>query len=348
MAKNNLDTVTEFLAQQRTAASSESAILPVGEDEAAPETAQQGGEPVEEEDQIDGQETAEEEELPEGEEPDEGQDVDFATYNDDDVIEVRVDGETKEVTIRDLKIAYGGEGAIDKRLHEATETRKAATAEREKVVKEAETARGALMSVIQQLDDALHSPTVPRPDESLRATNPRAYLDQMDRFQQESAALEQSRQQLVTAFQQHSQQVEALRAEQKQAQLRLLQDNFEPIRNEKTRGQASKDILEAASAYGFTNEDLQGVIDHRVYMMAYDAAQYRKLKASSTTQLGEETVEKAKGKTRVLRSSSAAARQQRMTRSQKEAKAVKDRAAQSGKVDDVAAFLASNRRNRSK
>lgn len=351
MAENNLDKVTEFLVKQRMG----DETPPASEDPAP--IAEDPQETTEEEELVSDDPSAEEtseEEVGEEEnqEPSEEEESEDPTsepeqieVSDDDLIEVKVDGEVKLATLRELKNAFGGEGAIKQRLDAANEEREGARAARAEIVKEGETAKQAMIAVIQQLDTMLHKPSIPLPDESLKQSNPRAYLQQLDQYQQEAASLEQSRQQLVQAFQHHSQQVEKQMEQQRQAEARLLAENFKPIQSEATRGAAAKDIKDAISHYGFSDEDMKGVIDHRIYMMAYDAMQFHKLTAKGQTQLGE-LKEKAERKARTLRTK-ATPRRRKSNQVEKQGRILRDKARQTGKSDDVAAFMLHNRQNRS-
>lgn len=341
----NIDDVTQFLVDKATPAPAPEkpakAAAPAPEPEPEIEL---DDEPVVEEEDLE----EEPNEVPlEEEEPvkdDEKSDDEPDSTGDKDLFEVTVDGEKKQVSLSDLKAAYSGEGAINKRLQEATESRKVAQATRDTAVQESETARNALIAVIQQLDGMLHQPTVAMPDNSLRTSNPKAYLDQMDRYNAEVKSLTESREALSNAFKYHAGQVDALKQAARKEQIDALNANFEPIRNPETRQKAAKDILDAADHYGFTADDMQQVVDHRIYMMAYDAMQYRKLKSKGTTQLGE-LKEKA-SKPRTLRS--AASRSARVSAKAKQAKSLAEAAKKSGSVDDVTALLVHNSQNRRK
>ena len=99
--------------------------------------------------------------------------------------------------------------------------------------------------------------------------------------------------------------------------------------------------MDAAAHYGFSPNEVNEAIDHRVYQMAYDAQQYRKLMSKSTKQdtLEELAKEKVKAQTRTLRSRGTSAKN-RLSAQAKKVKIVKARAKKTGRVDDVAEFIA--------
>lgn len=338
MAGGSIDEVAEFLASKRAAnagaeapATTPNKVTEQNEDATASDALNENEEGVVEADEN-------EEEIEEEEE-----DSSSLELSDEDLVEVLVDGEVVKVSLKDLKGAYSGEGAIQKRLQEATESRKAATATATKVLADGETARATILEVIKQMDDVLHKPTVAAPTAELRARNPAAFLDQLERYNQEKGKLEESRRALATAFQEHGKKLQEVRETARQTELQLLTDNFAPLRNEATRAVAAQDILDAVAHYGFSEEDMAQVIDHRLYIMAHDAAQYRKLLSKGKTQLGDLQA-KVSAKPRTIRT--IASHKVAVAAVAKQVNAVRDKAKATGRVDDVAAYLAASRNKR--
>lgn len=296
------------------------------------------------EDQDEDTDDDQDEDADEDEEPDSGAETTL-DVSDDDTIEVKVDGEVVTVTLGELKNQYAGEGAIRKRLQEATETKKAAATERQKVTSESHQVQAALYSVIEQLDGMLSTPSIRPPDDSLKHSDPRAYLNHLERYQEEVQAIETSRTKLVEVFKDANKKLEEFKDNARKEQIELLNATLEPLRNEKTRKQAAQDILDAVGVYGFEEKDLKEVVDHRVYRMAYDAMQYRKLLAGGKTQLGElQKKAQKKRPARTLRT--AASRKTRAVSETKKAAKIRNRAKKSGTVDDVAAMLVHNAKSR--
>lgn len=255
---------------------------------------------------------------------------------DDTVLSVTVDGQTREVTLADLKKAYSGEGAIEKRLQEATLQRKEAEAERAKVQQELQEGRERLVKAFRSFDHLMFQPRVPRPDPQLQQTNPQQYLLQMEQYRQDQDQLGQRRQQVQTALQQYE-------AQQAQEMQQLRQENARklveamPQLNDPAKGQEIRDlIMEGAKAYGFTPEEVGLAYDYRVFLMAADAAAYRRLKNGAAAQ--KQAPQAQTGKTRVIRpggqkavtAATVVARQQQ---------AAIQRARKTGRPEDVAATM---------
>jgi hypothetical protein len=309
--------------------------VPVAEqEEEQPEEAQVQDEGLEEE--FDAAETAESEEATDEDTAEEGENSDAYELTDDTLLAVTVDGEQREVTLADLKKAYSGEGAIEKRLQEATLQRKEAEAERQRVQQELQTGRERLVKAFQSFDHLMFQPRVQKPDPSLQQTNPQQYLLQMERYRDDQAQLGQRRQQVQSALQtyeqQQAQEMQQLRHQNAQKLVEVMPQLNDPVEGPKMRDL----ILTGAKAYGFTPEEIGMAVDYRLFQMAADAAAYRKLKEGAKVQPKPTTT--AANKTKVIRpggqqavtAAKATARQQQ---------AAIQRAKQTGRPEDVAATM---------
>lgn len=311
---------------------------PVQEEEEQPEVAHTDGEELPEEpvseDEV---ETTEEDEDAtddsEAEEADENSDAYELT--DDTVLEVTVDGEQKEVTLADLKRAYSGEGAIEKRLQEATLQRKEVETERQQVQTELQQGRERLVKAFQSFDHLMFQPRVQKPDVQLQQTNPQQYLIQMERYRDDQEQLNQRRGQVQKAMQQYEQQQAQELNQRRQQEAQKLVEVM-PQLQDPVKGQEVRDlILEGAAAYGFSQEEIGQAVDHRLFQMAADAAAYRRLK--SGTKAEQKPTQQA-NKTRVIRPGGQKAVTASKARSRQQQAAVQ-RAKQSGRPEDVAATM---------
>lgn len=277
-----------------------------------------------------------------------GSEYEEVAYSDDDEVEVVVDGETRKATLRELKKAFSGEGAIEKRLKEATEARKEANAAREAAIAEVTTHRTNLMQTIQQLDQVLFMPMVDEPDPKLRATNINAYLMQKDAWEEDQKRIQKSRNDLGVFFQ--TQQAETAKAREafRQEQVLLLAQKMPDIVDPVKGPKINRAILDAAVHYGFTPEQVAQVDNHGLFLMARDAARWlnlQKIKQNGgPVPSGGEKLRRRKR----LRSGTVAEQKTRLVKSVKEQKALTSKAQKSGKVDDVAAMLISKARTADK
>ena len=280
-----------------------------------------------------------------GEDEDElaAQDADSEQYfdiRDDDILEVRIDGETVTRTIGEAKAALSGEGAIQKRLKAATLEKQATAQDRLAGMQDLEQKRTEFNNFVQTLDGVLFKPLVAPPDESLRASDTSAYLEQADAYRADQQRIVQGRAQLAHNIQdQQSQQAKNLKGLQAEQGV-ILTEKMPGLSDEKEAIKIRKAIASSAEHYGFSAAEVSMVADHRIFLMAHDAAQYRALKARAT----------AKGETldlstnvrpaRKLRSGASVSRKRTQAKqSAKDRKRVTDTARSTGRVDDVLATI---------
>jgi hypothetical protein len=84
----------------------------------------------------------------------------------------------------------------------------------------------------------------------------------------------------VQALEAHNNKLKEVKTAYKTEEMNILLQQIPALRSEDraARAQASQDIIDAAAFYGFTPDEINEAADHRVFKMAYDAQQYRKLK----------------------------------------------------------------------
>lgn len=293
----------------------------------------------------DADEDDEEDDEDETDDEDDDEPYETVAYDDDDLIEVDVDGETREVTLHDLKRAYSGEGAIEKRLKDATETRKAAVAERQALQNEVQAHRAGLLQTIQQLDEVLFAPLVEKPSPKLRASNINEYLLQQDAWEEDQKRIDASRQQLGQVLQQQNQTVLQRRQAYRAEQQTKLQGAIPDLADPKKARRIQDTILKAAAHYGYSPEAVAQVDDHGLFLMALDAGRYLEMKEAKSTGRVPKIKEAATKKRRRLKSGGVTQRKVESARSAKQKQAATTKA-KSGKVDDVAAMLVTSARQK--
>jgi len=241
------------------------------------------------------------------------------------MISVKVDGEDKSFTLGELKKRASGEGAIEKRLQEATEAKKVA-------IQQVERNRNQLTNVLQVVGGMLFKSTVPPPDPSIAQSDPGKFLAQQQAHQAELETLNTQKNQLGAALTQADEQEKVAIAEMRQSESVKLREAL-PILNDPVKGPKVKSaILSAAKEiYGFSDVDIAAAADHRIFVMAADAMRYRKMiaKTKSSPVLDvARTIKPSGGSNRPKISSAVKAEKQKMTRARK-----------TGKIDDIAATM---------
>ena len=252
---------------------------------------------------------------------------------DDTLIPVTVDGEGREVTLADLKRAYSGEGAIEKRLQVATETKKQAESLKVQVEQELNSGRQNLVKAFTAFESLMFQSQIPQPSLALQQTNPTQYLIQLENWRAEQGELQQKRtkvQQAVALFQQ--QEAEQLNQMKADAAHRLV-EAMPALRDPVKGPEIQRMMVDAARAYQFNDAELSDIVDHRLYLVLADAAAYRQLKAKGQAAPQKQTkaaVTMRPGASKHLATATASARNQ---------KAALETARKSGRVEDIAATM---------
>lgn len=253
--------------------------------------------------------------------------------------EVKVDGKVKQVPLRNLLKAYSGEGAIEARLQQATEARRKAEEEAKPYVQHAQALAHRIQSVYDHYNTALFAPRVEPPDEALMETDPVGYMQQDAAYRKDQARLQSEQAQMQQVLQQAS----ALHQEQVKASLReeygRLTQALPKLKDPKIAKAFKGAINEAAKVYGFKPEEVSAVMDHRLLLMAADAAAYRAIKARTGKAKTTATQKVTPSAPMPVKPGSQQTRNNTGSRKAKERARALEKARRSGHVDDVAATL---------
>lgn len=282
-----------------------------------------------ESDQELSEETASEESAEESAESEEAQDEEDLDP-DEFEIEVTVDGVEKKVKLKELKANYSGNGAIEKRLQEASEIRNAAMEQGKRLY----TALQEEAVRLAKLDEIVKNLAEPEINwEELKRTNLPKYLLERDRqreaeirrtrIQEEQARVKAEQEKLEELARQ---QYTANEAKQLVAKIPEFGD---PVKAQETYAKLAK----AASIYGYAAEEVGSVLDHRAMLVLNDAMKYQELIKNKTT-----AQKKTAPATALLRPSASKANKP-VNQAKKLQQALIKRARSTGKAEDVAATL---------
>lgn len=265
-----------------------------------------------------------------GDEEDSSEDID----PDETEHEVIIDGAPTKAKLKDLKAAYSGNKAIDARLQQAGEFRK----QSEVLTTELMGQLNVHISKLKRLDEILVEAENTNIDwNTLRTTDPQRYL-----LEREKQRENQARRELVNREIQENQRKQEMLAQHqrneyaKQEADQLIKKIPELANPEKARVMG-ENWSKAGRSYGFEDEEISNIIDHRMLLVLTDAMKYRALvKAKSSRQAkaggGPKTTPKP------LLRPGAQNFSQRMNAAKAEKEAM-SKAARTGSIDDVAASL---------
>jgi len=250
---------------------------------------------------------------------------------DDYIVEVVVDGEAMEVSLKDLKSNFSANKYIQKNIQTAVEERKQSEEIRSALFKAYQGTHQKLSELSGMLNE------LAEPDfnwEQLRQDNPNAYLMKREE-QRELQARQQAVAQEAARVQQEQARVQAdAMSELTQSEAQKLVAKLPELKDPKQGKVLKEKFVSAAAKYGYTSDEIGTVIDHRALLALNDAAKWQdhlakreKMKTSGKKQ-GVKDIKLKPG-----RSSTPA------TKSKRLADKLRNKAIRTGKADDVAATL---------
>lgn len=269
-----------------------------------------------------------------------GNDPEEFEISDDDLVEIG----DKTVSLGDLKKMYGADETILTNIQAAETNQRDTSIAYAKAQEDSEKTQVAMNAMMKHVTNIISQPLVGVPNEALKTTDAALYIQQLDMYNNDQARIRNAEATLMQALTAHADNEKELVNHRKKHELHLLAESIPALKDPEKRKVASQDILDAGAHYGFSPDEINDTIDHRVYRMAHDAQQYRKLMARSgenIIDIVETAKTKVKKQTRTLRSRSTTATN-RLSAKVKQQKVLRTKAQKSGKPKDVAAFMAAN------
>ena len=274
---------------------------------------------------------------PELQDQDEDQNEDEDDFEDDEdeddavpesqTFTVKIDGEEKAVTLDELKQGFSGQKFVQKGMQENAQARK-----------QTEDVYNALLESRQQVTDlfaklqnggAARQPI--KPDLAMLDTDPIGYVEANARFEHDMQTYQSEMQQYqqVANDQAHAQNL-ALEAHRNQEMSKLLE--IMPDLQDPVKGKAMKEqMLAVGNEYGYSQDEISTIMDHRAIRVLEDARKYREIVAGKS-----KAVEKAthKKRTQPLKAGS-----KKVKSSAKDIRNKQNRLKTTGSIDDAVALM---------
>jgi hypothetical protein len=275
-------------------------------------------------------------------EPDDAEEFEVDTANDDDpepdedeepaeYIDVTIDGQTERVTLEEAAKGYQREADYRRKTMALADQRKALEAEAGQAASERAQYAQALAMIQQKL-----SQSEPEPDwAALKQEDPFEYLTKRDEWREkrEQVSMLQSRQN-VLAQQHHAEQQVTLEKELDVQRNNLL-ERIPGWRDTATANKERGSLAEYATSVGFSQEEVDTVIDARAVELLHKAWQFDTLMSKGAE------AKRVKRAPPSAKSGQPGSRKSNATRSSGKAF---DRLSRTGKLDDAVNFLMSNSR----
>lgn len=268
------------------------------------------------------------------EEDAEGQDADNdEEYDEDQLVTVKIDGKTEQVTLRELKRGYSGQQYVQQGMQQAAQARKQAEEVYSALLQE----RQQVASLLQQAQGGGVPQPPKEPPKELFTSDPIGYMEQKLKYDDDLKHYQATMGQYQQVLQQQTAaQQRAMEAYLQQEQQQLLAVEPE-LADPKVAGKWKDRLLtKAPEIYGYSAEEISGVMDHRALRVLADALRYRELQAgkAGAQQKAEAAAKQTRGK--VLKPG---AKRPTSAPQQKALKQQKSRLKRSGRIEDAIGLL---------
>lgn len=189
---------------------------------------------------------------------------------------VKVDGEEREVTEEELLRGYSGQGKIQKGMQEAAAMRKQA----EQALQALQSEQQRVLEMAQALQTQGLIPPPKAPDPKLSEKDPVGYVRELAKYQADAQRYQAQQEQIAAIGAQRQAAQEAAMRAQLEAQAAILRERIPDFANPETAARTRAALIETgAKHYGYSEQELMGVMDARAVQVLHDAMKYRELQA---------------------------------------------------------------------
>ena len=192
---------------------------------------------------------------------------------------VKVDGQEAQVTLDDLKQGYSGQKYVQQGMQDVANKRK----EAEDVYTALNNERQQLAEIYQQLQNGGVAQPPTKPTKETFEADPIGYMQENLAYEEKKAEYDKQMAQLENVSQQNSEAQQHARQAFVQEQMQILQKDIPEFADEK-KGQQLKDKLVSIGMkhYGYSNNEIEQITDHRAIKVLNDARKYQNIIAGKT------------------------------------------------------------------
>lgn len=206
---------------------------------------------------------------------------------------VKVDGEEQQVSLEDLKQGYSGQKYVQSKMQEAAASRKQA----EEVYSALLAERQQLVDIYQQMQQGqfMQQPTPPSDD--LVSTDPIGYIEEKARYDKALSEYNQQQSKMGEVMQQTEKAREAAVQSYLQQEMQTLAQVIPEFGDAQKAPKLKEKLVNSGqNFYGYTPEEIGGIMDHRAIRVLNDAIKYREIVAGKS-----KAEQKAKGAKPVIK-----------------------------------------------
>lgn len=192
---------------------------------------------------------------------------------------VKADGTERKVTLEELKRSWSAEAHRQKGMQEAAEARKQAT----ELFQTLQAEQSKFMQVVQTIQEHGFKAPPQAPDIAMMDKDPIGYMQAEARYRKDAAEYQTQQHQIQQTAVAHRQMQDRAMAEFVTEQSKVLQSRIPEFADaNKAREITGKIRNTASEAYGFTDQELSGIVDARQVLALHDAMKWRELQAART------------------------------------------------------------------
>lgn len=267
---------------------------------------------------------------------DESSDESDADAEEEDTAErlytVKVNGRDQQVPLSELLRGYSGQAYIQEGMQRVAQAKQ----EAEQIFAVLQSERQQLAQFVQAVQTGQAPIQPPRaPDEALLQNDPIGYLEARVKYDKDLAAYQQTQMAMQEMQARNAQAEERARLAYLADQHRQLAQIIPAFAKPETATKIKQELISTGmDVYGYSQEELRGVSDHRALRVLHDAAQYRRLMAGKTA-----TERPAPQRAQQTPTLKPGAKQQPTQGKAKRVEQAKAQMKRTGSVDDVARFL---------
>jgi hypothetical protein len=210
------------------------------------------------------------------------EEVEAVEDDSDSLFDVTIDGRTESWTLSQLKQSAAGQSYIQQKMRENAEAaKKVQEANQQLEAAKAQLAQQQeqVLQMAQQVQQGgLQAPTPP--NKELFDNDPIGYMEEKIKYDEAVQQYNTKVGELRQVAQQRQQETEAQRQTYLQEQARLLAEHIPDIIHPEKGDKIKKDLVDTGVAYGFSEDEMASVIDHRYVRALNDATKWRKLQAN--------------------------------------------------------------------
>lgn len=200
---------------------------------------------------------------------------------------VKIDGKEGTATLRDLVKSYQLDGHINQKLASLDTDRKAFMAEREQFSVERADKLLKLDAGLKTLERSLLGEFSSIDWQRLAASDPASYNAQLVGFQQRNAVLKDIAGQIAGEQQQYQASIVEAQKKYLDEQRKLLQSKVPEWSDDTRRTKDRAEIAAYLNSFGITQDEFEGMADHRYALVVRDAWKWAQLQKSKPTLLNK-------------------------------------------------------------